>query len=66
MVYIDRSQLDGPSKLLRRVGWSFVAVDRYGKPNTSAYGVPPPWVTTVGGAEVWALFEAGLRAVPET
>ena len=66
VVYTDGSQLDGPSELLRRVGWSFVAVDRYGKPNASAYGTPPPWLTTTGGAEAWALFQACLRAVPET
>jgi hypothetical protein len=50
--------------MLRRCGWSFVAVDRVGNVTAAAYGLTPDWVDTIGGAEAWALFQAMSRAVP--
>ena len=30
----------------------------------SACGVPPPWITDIGGAEAWAVLMVALRAMP--
>ena len=63
-IYTDGSALDGPSSVLMRCGWAFVAVDSEGNITASAYGVPPPWVDDIGGAEAWALLQAAMRAMP--
>ena len=64
--YTDGSLLDGPTQLLGRTGWSFVVLDRHRIICAAAYGLCPPWITTIPGAEAWALFQAGSRAVPGT
>jgi len=61
-VYSDGSLLDGPSALLRRPGWSFTAIDGGGVVRAIARGVPPPWITTIFGAEAWAVLQAVLVA----
>ena len=48
--YLDGSALDGPSAVLVRCGWAFVAVDKAGRILAAAYGATPPWVTDIGGA----------------
>ena len=65
-VYTDGSRLDGPSELLARNGWSFVALDTEGKITAASNGVPPNWITVIPGAEAWALFQAASRAEPGT
>ncbi len=62
--YTDGSRLDGPSALLARNGWAFVAVDPHGAVVASAHGVPPPWVVDIPGTEAWALLQAALVADP--
>ena len=62
-VYLDGSLLDGPSKELGRVGFGFAALDCYGRTMASAYGIPPDWITTIHGAEVWALHAASAVAI---
>ena len=57
-VYTDGSLIDGPTSLLGRTGWSFVAVNREGVVLASAHGVPPSWITTTFGAETWAVYQA--------
>jgi len=61
-VYTDGSLLDGPTPLLRRTGWAFVAIDAEGSVRASAHGVPPAWITTIFGAETWAVLQAVSHA----
>ena len=63
-IYSDGSYRDGKFPELGREGWSFAAVDDNGTVVASAYGVPPPWLTGIEGAEAWALFQALLHSVP--
>ncbi len=65
----DGSLLDGPSRhcgLCCRLGWAFVVVDNSGSTIAAAHGVPPPWVTTIHGAELWGLQMAAQLALPGT
>ena len=62
--YSDGSFLDGLIPELARGGWAFALLDDDGKITASAYGVPPPWIKDIGGAEAWAVLQVGLRAVP--
>ena len=62
--YSDGSLLDGPTPELARCGWAFVVLNDEGRIVASAYGVPPPWIKDIGGAEAWAVFQVGLRATP--
>lgn len=54
---------DGPSQLTARCGWAFVALNEQGQV-ASAYGVPPPWIVDIHGAEVWALVQACMVGMP--
>ena len=56
--YSDGSFLDGPSRALGRTGWGFAVLDGEAHAVASALGVPPGWVRTIHGAEMWALFAA--------
>ena len=62
--YTDGSRLDGPSALLARNGWAFVAVDAQGAVVASARGLPPRWVDDIPGTEAWALLQAAMVAEP--
>ena len=62
--YSDGSFLDGPIPELARGGWAFAVLNEKGVIVASAYGVPPPWIKDIGGAEAWAVLQVGLRAVP--
>ena len=64
-VYTDGSARDGPTPELLRCGWSFMVIDGAGKITAAAYGVPPPWITDIGGAEAWALYQSLLCTIPE-
>ena len=63
-VYLDGSFLDGPSRALGRTGWGLAVLDGEARVVASAFGVPPGWVRTIHGAEMWALFAALSRALP--
>lgn len=61
-IYLDGSALDGPTVELMRCGRSFVVLrQQTGKTIASAFGVPPSWITCIGGAEAWAMLQAALR-----
>lgn len=62
--YTDGSRLDGPTPLLARNGWAFVAVDEQGAVVAHARGVPPDWITCIPGSEAWALLQAAMVAEP--
>ena len=48
-----------------RCGWAFVVIcPETGEVIASAMGVPPPWITDIGGAEAWAMLQAALRVMP--
>ena len=61
-IYTDGSMLDGPHVEVRRTGWAFVALDDDGKVQALARGVPPRWISTIVGAEAWAVLQALLQA----
>ena len=63
-VYPDGSSRDGPIPELERCGWAFAIVDDSGELIAAAYGVPPPWITDIGGSEAWGLFQALLVTLP--
>lgn len=64
-IYPDGSGFDGPNPELMRCGWSFaVKCFATGEAIASAMGVPRPWITDIGGAEVWAMLQAGIRVLP--
>ena len=64
IAYSDGSFLDGPIPELARGGWAFAVLNNDGAIVAPAYGVPPPWIRDIGGAEAWAVLQVGLRAVP--
>ena len=64
IAYSDGSFLDGPIPELARGGWAFVVLNDDGVIVASAYGVPPPWIKDIGGAEAWGVLQVGLRAIP--
>jgi len=62
--YTDGSLIDGAPAhcgLCARLGWAFVVVNAVGTVIAAAHGVPPPWVTTILGAELWALLMAAQQ-----
>ena len=63
-IYLHGSFRDGPSVRTGRTGWAFVAKDATGEVVAAAYGVPPPWVRSIHGAEVWAFRAALSCALP--
>ena len=63
-IYPDGSALDGPTVELMWCGWSFVVLcQQTGEIIASAFGVPPPWITCIGGAEAWDMLQAAQRAM---
>ena len=63
-VYPDGSFLDGITKETGRGGWAFAVVGDDGTVVAAAYGVPPPWIQGIEGAEAWALFQSLLVTLP--
>eukprot|EP00973_Karenia_brevis_P080582 11180380-Karenia_brevis.AAC.1 len=41
--------------MCQRLGWAFAAYDDQGNLLAAARGVPPKWVDTIQGAELWAV-----------
>ena len=64
IVYLDGSFRDGPSEIIGRTGFSFIAYDGEWRVRAAACGVPPPWIKSIHGAELWALFAAARLALP--
>ena len=55
-VFTDGSLLDGNLGVnCPAVGWAFVALDDEDRVVAAAFGVPPRWVDTIQGAELWAI-----------
>ena len=65
-VYPDGSARDGPTPELMRLGWSFCVIDSNGNIAAAAYGVPPPWIVDIGGAEAWGLYQSLLYTCPQS
>jgi hypothetical protein len=63
-VYPDGSYLDGIVIETGRCGWAFVVIGGDGNIAAAAYGVPPPWIQDIGGAEAWATYQAMLVTIP--
>ena len=63
-VYPDGSFLDGITVETGRGGWAFAVLNDDGVVIAAAYGVPPPWVQGIEGAEAWALFQSLLITLP--
>ena len=58
VVYTDGSLLDGGFKLAglcSRLGWALVVRSAEGEIVAAAHGVPPGWVDSIQGAELWAV-----------
>ena len=64
MFYTDGSLVDGPTQLLARTGWAFVAVGPDGRSTGADHGTPPPCIRCIDGAEAWALLQAIRSAAP--
>jgi hypothetical protein len=63
VIFTDGSLLDGSlPKGCQSLGWAFVVIDADGELVAAAYGVPPEWVDTIQGAELWAVRVALLCA----
>ena len=62
--YLDGSFRDGPSEELGRTGWGFISDDTEGMIRAAAFGVPPPWIRAIHGAEMWALYAALRCSLP--
>ena len=55
-LFTDGSLMDSAlGDICPSLGWGFVALDDCGNVLAAACGVPPPWVTTIQGAELWAI-----------
>ena len=64
-IYPDGSALDGPNPELMRCGWAFVVICfETGEVIASAMGVPPPWITDIGGAEAWLMLQGAFKFLP--
>ncbi len=55
-VFADGSLQDAPlGRHFAVPGWAFVVIDQGGNVMAAAHGVPPAWVNTIQGAELWAV-----------
>ena len=63
-MFLDGSLRDGPSERLGRTGFGFIAYDAEGRIRAAACGVPPPWINSIHGAELWAFFAAIRCSLP--
>ena len=59
----DGSMIDGPTKVISRVGFGVVAYDENGEVTVKAYGASPSWIDSVPGAETRAFAEALMHSV---
>ena len=61
-VFTDGSLLDNKlPKEGHALGWAFSVVNQEGEYVCSAHGVPPYWIDTIQGAELWAVVMALLN-----
>ena len=63
-VYPDGSEREGLVPEMNRTGWAFVIIDEEGNVLAATYGAPPPWITDIGGAEAWAIFQSTRCPIP--
>lgn len=55
-VFTDGSLMDAKlGKEFASFGWAFAVIDEVGDLVAAAFGVPPLWVDTIQGAELWAV-----------
>ena len=57
-LFTDGSLMDAGFEGFQALGWAFVAIDAEGTVLAAAYGVPPRWVDSIQGAELWAVHMA--------
>ena len=57
-MFTDGSLLDGQWAGCAALGWTFVALDDNDCVVAAAHGVPPRWVDSIQGAELWAVHVA--------
>ena len=57
-IFTDGSLIDGAWAGYQSLGWAFVAINEHGEVLAAAYGVPPKWVDSIQGAELWAVHMA--------
>ena len=63
-IFTDGSLQDGTMQRgCQSLGWSFVVINSDNVMIAAAYGVPPKWVTTIQGAELWAT-QCALASIP--
>ena len=65
-MYSDGSYRDAKFHELARGGWAFVIIDANGNTVAAAYGVPPPSIEGIEGAEAWGLYQSLLYTIPDT
>eukprot|EP00973_Karenia_brevis_P019602 2689068-Karenia_brevis.AAC.1 len=59
LVFTDGSLIDSNLHgLCDRLGWAFTVLSEDGRLLAAAAGVPPDWVVTIQGAELWGLHMA--------
>jgi hypothetical protein len=51
----DGSLIDASGESYQALGWAFIAIDDDGEILAAAFGVPPKWVDSIQGAELWAV-----------
>ena len=61
-IFTDGSLLDGGWDGYQALGWAFVAINEHGEVLAAAFGVPPRWIDSIQGAELWAVHMA-LQAI---
>eukprot|EP00973_Karenia_brevis_P078828 10940239-Karenia_brevis.AAC.1 len=54
-VFTDGSLIDGQWAGCAALGWAIVVLDSKDSVVAAAYGVPPQWVDSIQGAELWAV-----------
>ena len=54
-VFTDGSLIDASWESYQALGWAFIAIDDDGEILAAAFGVPPKWVDSIQGAELWAV-----------
>ena len=64
-VYLDGSLRDGIAPELGKEGWGFAILDDEGEVLAAAYGIPPPWLHGIEGAEAWGLYQSLLITIPQ-
>ena len=62
VVFTDGSLIDGKVRYgCQSLGWAFAIINDDGDLIAAAHGVPPQWISTIQGAELWAVRMAMLH-----